>query len=305
MTVDCLGSILPDLLDHWKCVVVDNASGDGSVKKINDWIISQGVSDKISVISSSVNTGFSGGNNIGISNCTAKYYLLLNSDTQVISGSIAILLDEAKKNPSAGLITPRLEFENGMPQESCFHFHSPISEFLNAVNIGILDRLFSGYRVPIPASNSKTNPDWSSFACVLIKGELIETIGMLDDGYFMYYEDAEFCHRSRMAGWDVLNVPKARVVHLRGKSSPVKSSTEKRKRLPLYYYESRTRYFYQVYGYAGLFFANLLWWFGRSFSKTRQVMGRNDKAVSEKQWLDIWTNFNKPLKPYIHPDTYK
>jgi hypothetical protein len=144
-------------------------------------------------------------------------------------------------------------------------------------------------------------PQWTSFACVLIKDEVFQQIGLLDEGYFMYYEDVEFCHRANKAGWPIVHNPEARVVHLRGGSSSVKKQTKLKKRVPRYFYESRTRYYYQTYGWVGLTAANLLWWSGRTISKTRQIMGRSDKIAIEGQWLDIWTNWLNPLKPYTAP----
>ncbi len=92
--------------------------------------------------------------------------------------------------------------------------------------------------------------------------------------YFMYFEDVEFCHRAGKAGWKIVHNPAAHIVHLRGGSSPVKKNTTQKKQLPRYFYESRARYFYQVYGWLGLTAANLLWWLGRTISKTRQYLGR-------------------------------
>jgi GT2 family glycosyltransferase len=157
-----------------------------------------------------------------------------------------------------------------------------------------------------PLENTISYSDWTSFACVLIRREVFEQVGLLDDGFFMYFEDAEFCHRVRKAGWKILNNPDAHVVHLRGGSSPVKEQTRLRKRLPLYYFESRNRYFYQMYGHSGLFLANMLWTSGAVISRVRSLVSSNYiPDISEKQWQDIWTNFFKPLKKYTHPNDYK
>ena len=123
---------------------------------------------------------------------------------------------------------------------------------------------------------------------------MIDQIGLMDEGFFMYFEDVEYCHRARKAGWEIVHNPNAKVVHLRGGSSPVKESTLERRRLPPYYYASRSRYFYVVYGWVGLTFANLLWHFGRFVSKCRELFGRRERGVSEKEWLDIWTNWLHP-----------
>jgi len=305
MLVDCLETLLAELTHiDALTLIVDNASNDGSEAIIDKWITNN-ASSNVRLVCSSLNSGFSGGNNTGLREQESSYYLLLNSDTLVREGAIKALLDAAVKYPKSGIITPRLEWPDKTPQESCFHFHSPISEFISTAQTGIITKIFNKYNVPISVTNEPSSPDWSSFACVLIRKEVFDDVGIMDDGYFMYFEDAEFCHRAQRAGWKVLNVPSAHVVHLRGGSSPVKENTKLKKRLPRYYYESRTRYFYQLYGWFGLTSANILWSLGRAISKTRQIFGRKDKSISDKQWLDIWTNWLNPLKPYIHPDKYK
>ena len=227
--------------------------------------------------------------------------MLLNSDTLVRPKAIRILLETALHFPEAGLVSPRLEWPDGTGQESCFRFQTPFSELIGASQTGMVERLLRKYIIAMPVQTQVAWPQWTSFACVLIKAEVFKKIGLLDEGYFMYFEDVEFCHRARKAGYKIVHNPDARVVHLRGGSSPVKEQTRLKKRVPKYFYESRTRYFCQTYGWAGLTSANLLWWMGRLISRTRQSMGRSDKAAIEGQWLDIWTNWFNPLKSYTLP----
>jgi hypothetical protein len=140
----------------------------------------------------------------------------------------------------------------------------------------------------------------------MIRREVIERIGPLDDGFFMYFEDVEFAFRAREAGWEILHEPAARVVHLRGGSSPVKSRAQLRKRLPRYFYESRTRYFYKLYGRTGLLAANSWWTFGWTISLFRSLFQKSYPSPNcEAQWRDIWTNFWTPMAPYTHPQEDK
>ena len=306
LLIDCLIALFPELENiDAQIVVVDNCSNDDSHLLIKKWLTDHDTEHKVLFIQSKVNLGFAAGNNIGINALEANYYLLLNSDTLVRKGAIQTILDTANLHPQAGLISPRLEWPNGEGQESCFRFHNLLSEFMRAAHTGFIDRLLSRFIVALPVQTDVINSDWTSFACVLIRGEIFQQIGMLDEGYFMYFEDAEFCHRVSKSDWRIVHNPDARVVHLRGGSSPVKENTKLKKRLPLYYYESRARYFYQLYGWFGLTLANILWATGRLISKTRQLSGRSDKAISKKQWLDIWTNWLHPLNNYTHPDNYK
>ena len=299
LVLDCLASLLPELNGlNASVVVVDNHSGDDSPEVIRTWLDMHDTESKVDFVQSNQNAGFAAGNNRGIRAQSAQYYLLLNSDTLIRPGSIRTILDTAINFPEAGLISPRLEWADGTGQESCFRFPSPLIEMSYASQTGLIDRLLWKYRVALPVQTQIARPEWTSFACILIKDEVTRQIGLLDEGYFMYFEDVEFCHRANKAGWTIVHNPEARVVHLRGGSSSVKGQTKLKKRVPRYFYASRTRYYYQIYGWLGLTAANLLWWMGRAVSKTRQLMGRSDKAAIEGQWLDIWINWLDPLKPY-------
>lgn len=300
--VDCLATLLPELVEfEARVVIVDNDSADNSPDVIEAWIEHHEIQHIVQLVRSSTNAGFSSGNNIGIKALKARNYLLLNSDTLVRPGAINKIMDLANESPRAGLISPRLEWPDGKAQESCFRFHTPISELCSSAQTALVDRIFRKYVVALPVQGVPTKPQWTSFACVLIKDKLIRQVGFLDETYFMYFEDAEFCHRVEEAGWEIVNQPEARVVHLRGGSSPVKENAKQKKRLPRYYYESRTLYFYQTSGWLGLTLANIFWEVGRLLSKTRQILGRSDKTAIQCQWRDIWVNWLTPSAAYTHP----
>jgi N-acetylglucosaminyl-diphospho-decaprenol L-rhamnosyltransferase len=226
----------------------------------------------------------------------------LNSDTQVRPGAIKSLVSAAEAKPGAGLVSPRLLWPDETVQQNCFVFQSPLTEFSDAVQTRLIDDMLRALGIFPQIHAVIANPEWTSFACVLIKSEVFEEIGLLDEKYFMYYEDVEFCHRASKAGWDIINITDAHVVHFESGSSAKKEKVQKKSWLPMYFYESRALYFYQTHGWAGLTMANLLWGIGRLFSKIRQLLGRSDKAAIEYQWWDIWSNWLIPLKPYTHPD---
>jgi len=306
MLIDCLESLLPELQGvNVKVVVVDNLSQDDSLLLIQQWIDKQVVGEWVQLIASSENSGFSGGNNTGISAVEAEFYLLLNSDTLVRQGAISTLLASALGHKEVGLISPRLEWPDAKPQESCFRFHTPISQLIGSANTGFITKLLKNFNVPYAIINQAHFCDWTSFACVLVRADVFNEVGLMDDGYFMYFEDVAFAYQAQQAGWKVLNEPSAHVVHLRGGSSPLKSQAKQRKRLPRYYYESRTRFYYQVYGWTGLLMANIFWTLGYGVSLLRSLMSLSFvSTVSAYQWRDTWINFLRPLREYIHPDNY-
>ena len=305
LVVDCLKSLAEEGVLGLTRVIVDNNSMDNSIDLISDYLSCNNLLDSAELIASNKNAGFSSGNNIGINASSSEFFLLLNSDTIVRPGAIDLLVKTLQDNPQMGMASPRLEWPDGSPQESCFRFHRPINELIRSAATGPITKLFKRYEVPLRVSERVLYPEWTSFACVLIRRQVFEDIGLLDEEFFMYFEDVDFCKRAREAGWQIIHNPEARVVHLRGGSSPVKSQAAKKKRLPRYFYESRSRYYRKYFGRFGLFRANIYWHLGWLVAMVRKLFSRSYQPnICEKQWRDIWTNFCNPAAPYIHPDNY-
>jgi GT2 family glycosyltransferase len=297
LSIACLASLLPELAGiDARVVLVDNDSGDRSVGLLQDWIDEHDTGKRVELVLSPVNSGFSSGNNVGIRAVDSDFVLLLNSDTIVHPGAVATLLQTARDHPQAGLVSPRLEWQDGVAQESCFRQHTPVSELVEAAASGPITRLLRRFVVAQPVSQDVTWPDWTTFACVLVRRPVLDDVGLLDEGFFMYFEDAEYCWRARRKGWRVVNNPAARVVHLRGGTSPLKALSRARKRLPSYFYESRTRYFRLLYGQMGFLAANICWYAGRLVSALRELADRTPRHKADRQWRDIWIGWRTPLR---------
>ncbi len=297
MTAACIQSVLPQIADRNRhIVVVDNDSADGSVETLRDWITHCPQQRQITLLPSTRNLGFSGGNNLGMRAVEADHYLLLNSDTLVRDAALDILLETCALAPEIGLVSPRLEDEDGTAQISCFRFHTPISEFIDIANTGLITRLLRRFNTSLPLETAISYPQWTSFACILLRRAMIDDVGPMDEGYFLYYEDSDYCRMARAKHWLVANNPAAHVVHFRGGSAELKKRKKAKLRLPGYYFNSRCRYFRKHYGRSGLLLANLLWMLGRSISLTRELIQRKPRAASERQWLDIWLNHPRPVK---------
>ena len=286
-------------------IVVDNNSRDDSIGYLTEFISENNWVDSVSLIANDKNEGFSSGNNVGVNASSSEYVLLINSDTIIQPGAIQKLVETLDDNPAMGMASPCLEWPDGTPQESCFRFQRPITEFMKSAATGLISKFFNRYEVPFSVSIEKSYPEWTSFACVLIRRKVFEDIGLLDEGFFMYFEDVDFCKRASEAGWNIINNPSAHVVHLRGGSSPVKSHIASKERLPRYFYESRARYYFKHFGHGGLFAANMFWHIGWLVAMTRKIVDRHYQPnVCDKQWQDIWTNFFNPAAAYIHPNNY-
>jgi hypothetical protein len=296
MTIAALRSVLADRggIDL-RVAVVDNRSGDGSAEAIADWIAARDPPVPVELLRSATNSGFSGGHNRGIAAGAAEFYLLLNSDAELRPGCLAALLAAARAAPGAGLVAPRLEHADGQVQTSSFRDLSPASEVIRGAGSGPVTRLLSRFEVALGPDPGAAPIGWVSFAAALIRAEALAAAGPMDEGYFLYFEDADYCRRLRAAGWDIARAPRARVVHHRGGSAPVKALAAARRRLPAYYYAARTRYFRLAHGRLGPLAANLGWHLGRLIAQGRRLFGKPVPPAVEAEWRDIWTNFADPL----------
>ncbi|MDA7936330.1 glycosyltransferase family 2 protein [bacterium] len=291
LCIDSVRSLAVEGKADVEVLLVDNASDDGSLDKLRS-TIDVGAGSNVKLISSDVNAGFSAGNNIGINSSVGEFVLLLNSDTIVRPGAVELLVQTLRENPSVGMVSPRLEWPDGRPQNSCFRFHHPVQELIHAASTGFVTKLLRRFDLLLPLTSDCSSPEWVSFACVLVRRQVFEDVGLLDDGFFMYYEDVDYCRRVHAAGWHILSNPNARVVHLRGGSSKVKDATAQRKRLPRYFYESRARYYRKHFGSGGLLLANVCWQIGWGISLVRRMLSRSYVAnVVEAQYRDIWIGF--------------
>jgi GT2 family glycosyltransferase len=147
-----------------------------------------------------------------------------------------------------GLAGSRLEDPDGTPQVSAFRFHSILSEFEHGVRLGPVSKALSKWRVAPPVPSEPGPADWVCGASLIVRREVFEKVGLLDERYFMYYEEVDFCLKAKRAGFACWYVPSSRVVHLVGSASGVSDARKHRKRRPAYWFESRRLYFVQNHG---------------------------------------------------------
>ncbi|WP_299597907.1 glycosyltransferase family 2 protein [uncultured Microbulbifer sp.] len=301
---DCLESLLPEVdRQNARVIVVDNASGDKSLEKIAEWLSVQKTSYReiTSLVQSEVNGGFSAGNNLGMRIVKPEYYLLLNSDTLVRPGAINTLLQYMGENLDVGAVGPRLEYLDGTAQISAFRKCGVTSEFIRGAQLNVVKKLFSHKDVSVPLTDAQSKIDWVSFACVILRAEAVARVGFMDEEFFMYFEDIEYCNRLSAAGYKIAQTTDARVVHLRGGTSPVKANNAKCKRLPKYFYQSRTRYFCLLGSKLTFLAANLAWLGGRILRFTKLLKSRRPIHSIPREWADIWTGVFRNHRPVLQP----
>ncbi|MCA9302856.1 MAG: glycosyltransferase family 2 protein [Phycisphaerales bacterium] len=285
LVLDCLASLRAEIEgnDAYEVIVVDNCSGDGSDAQIEEAINAQGWQDWARLVRSPVNGGFAAGNNIGIRATDAETIILLNSDTIVRSGAIAELMNTLNENAQLDMLSPMLEWPDGLHQISTFRYRTPITELISASKLGTIGRMLPKHLVARELREYTEGIDWVSFACVAIRRRVFDRVGLLDERYFMYFEDMAYCRNATKRGFTIGYQPGAHVVHLRGGSSPVKEQTIQRKRRPAYFYAARAHYFKSFYGFPGYLAANLFWLLGWILGSLR---GRSGAVAGE--YRDIW-----------------
>lgn len=290
LAIDCLRALSTqanDLAGN-RFVVVDNASGDGSIEKLSAAIERAGWSSWATVMPLERNGGFAFGNNASIRTALASvklvdYIMLLNPDTVIRPGAIKTLVDFMDAHHNVGISGSRLENANGGVECSAHTFHSPLSQLDEAARLGVLSRLLRRYVVTSPARTVAHSCDWVSGASMMIRRQVIEDIGLMDENYFLYFEEVDFCRRAQLAGWECWYVPDSRVMHLEGASTGIRASTRRAK----YWYDSRRRFFVKYYGISGLVAADVLWAIGRfSFLIRRGLhIGARSRENYDPKWF--------------------
>lgn len=257
LTIDCLASIEPEriALPGLRVIVVDNASPDGAADAVAEAIARRGWSGWATLVRSPTNRGFAAGNNVAIRDMLAEvprrdFVLLLNPDTVVRPGGLGRLLEFMLTHPRAGIAGGRSEDMDGTPQVCCFRFPNAVNDVLGHLGVGLLDRMFERHLTRLGIPEQALKVDWVSGAYMLMRREVIEQIGLMDEAYFLYFEETDYALRVQQAGWECWHVPDSRVVHLVGQSSGVTVRDRAPRRLPAYWYESRRRYFVRHHGRA-------------------------------------------------------
>lgn len=216
---NCLESILKETKEFpYEIVVVDNNSNDGSVE-----LLESDYKNKITLIKNTENRGFAYANNQGMKVSKGEYLLLLNSDTVILDGAIDKSVGYIKKDKEIGLVGCKLLNSDGTLQPSCYNFNSLLSAFLfksKFINNVKKEKRYK-YEGLITSFdyNKKHEIDYVCGAYMLFSREVMNKIGFLDDSFFMYGEEADYCARVKQKGYKVIYYPDAAIIHYGGGSS--------------------------------------------------------------------------------------
>lgn len=212
-TPDLVGRAVDSVKDHAgpeglraDIYVVDNGSGDGSMEKI------RAAHPDITVLDAGGNLGFAAGNNIALRLVRTPYVMLLNSDAFLQSGALRRLVDLMEANPKVGVIGPRVLNPDGTDQDYPVRFPSILE---------MIRRALGGPQFPAQGRDPHAPIDMERIhgCCLMTRKSVLDAVGLLDERFWMYDEDMDWCLRARAAGWALWLAPDAQVIHLGGQTS--------------------------------------------------------------------------------------
>lgn len=205
---ECLTSLRKQTYKNREIIIIDNNSADESVNIIKQF-------HEVTLIESKKNLGFAGGNNAAFKHAKGKYILLLNTDTTSTKDFLKKLVDAMEKNPTLGAVQPKFLYDNDdFPEKNIIN---SIGCYLTST--GFLYYPGYGKKDTLAIYNKKRDIFSAYGACMLIRKEVIDKIGLFDGDYFMYFEETDFCMRVWLSGWQIAYIPDVLIYHKGGVSS--------------------------------------------------------------------------------------
>ena len=222
-------------------IVVDSASDDGSPALLRENY------PAVTLLEQSENIGFTRGNNIGLAQARGDYLLLLNPDTEVCPGALAQMIDYMMRHPHVGILGPQTFNSDGSHQSTRRRFPTLMtgifeSTWLSAWAPAGVER---HYRMLDTPDDAILEVDWVQGSALMMRREVYQAIGGLDEGYIMYSEELDYCRRAVLAGWRVCYHGGAQITHHGGKSSEQVAALKQ-----IHFQTSKLRYFLKHHGYS-------------------------------------------------------
>ncbi len=264
---DCLKSLYANAGEiTFEVIVVDNNSADNSLEMVRSEF------PDVITIRNRQNRGFAAASNQGIAAATGRYVLLLNSDTIVLEDAIARAVRFADANPDAAVVGCRVLNPDLTLQPTCFMFPSILNLLLSSTYLYKLfprNRFFGRERMTWWERDAARQVDVVTGCFMLVRRQAIAQVGTMDERFFMYGEETDWCYRFKQAGWKVLFTPDAQIIHIHGASSTqVKPQMvlQLRGSILLFFKKHRSRpvYWLACLLVAAFFFLRIFYWLPRA-----------------------------------------
>lgn len=220
-------------------IVVDNASTDGTPERVREAF------PEVRLLINPANRGFPAANNQGMAVARGRYFFLLNPDTIVLDQAIEELVTFADAHPDVGVVGPQLLNPDGSVQSSRRRFPTFWTALFESTwwQPWAPRSILTHYYVLDRPDHEIQEVDWVTGAAMLVRREVVERVGPMDEGFFMYAEELDWCRRIRQAGWRVFYYPPAKVIHYGGRSSDQVPALQH-----LAFQRSKIRYFRKHHG---------------------------------------------------------
>jgi GT2 family glycosyltransferase len=279
LTIECLRSLSREIprIPGARVAVCENGTGDDSEARLRGVIDANGWQSWVDLSAIHPNRGFTGGNNVVLRAALAapdppEYVLLLNADTIVLPHALEALVDFMERHPQVGIAGSRLEGPDGQLQASAFRFFSVASEFDRGLRLGVVSRALKRWGTVLPTPTEPQKVDWVSGASVIIRRAVFGAIGLLDEGFYTYFDDIDFCLNAQRAGWSTYCVPASRVIHLEGASTEIARRVIRRR--PDYWFQARRRFYLKNHGRFGAALADGAFLVGYALWRLRRRIQR-------------------------------
>jgi hypothetical protein len=237
----CLDSILNNTPDGLavEIIVVDSASSDDTVARVRDSY------PQVKLLPQAENLGFTRCNNIGLAASGGCYVMLLNPDTEIVGDALALMVDYLDQNGAVGLIGPRTLNADGSTQSTRRRFPSLPVLFLESTWLQPFAprAMLDNYYITDAPDDATFDIDWAQGSALMARRAVYEQIGGLDEGYIMYSEEVDWCRRAKNAGWRVVYLGAARIIHHGGQSSQQVAA-----RSHIHFQQSKLRYTRKYHG---------------------------------------------------------
>lgn len=271
----CIGSVTRQAEDarlKVEIIVVDNASSDGTAGHIRRRF------PAVTVIALPENRGFAAANNLGIAQAQGAALLLLNPDTEMLPGSLSGLWRALQASPRIGMVGSLLLNPDGSLQSAGYCFPGLVQMFLDLFPIHprLIGSRLNG-RMPPGDGLSPLAIDHPLGACMLARRSVIEQVGALDDQYFMYSEEIDWCRRIKAGGWTILTAPSARVIHYGGQSTGQMPEA-----MFLELHRSRNRYFRRHHSPDYVSALGVVIRLAAAYQDARAKLGSNDGVSAQR-----------------------
>jgi GT2 family glycosyltransferase len=272
-------------------IVVDSASADGSPDMVRQEF------PGVTLIASQENLGFPRGNNVGIKRARGRQILLLNPDTIIIDDALPVMVSYLDQHMDVGGLGAQLLNPDGSIQSSRRRFPTLLTGIFESTWLDNLapSSITRHYFVLDRPANETIDVDWVTGACLMVPRRVIDHVGLLDEGYFMYSEELDWCRRIVDAGWRIVYLPQAKIIHYIGKSSD-QAVTDRH----INFQRAKLRYFRKYHGRLAAFvlrlflLMNYIW--QMALEALKGLLGHK-RALRRQRIHSYWRVIRSGLRP--------